>query len=262
MTDIRLLCVGALVCRAEFRPGQDFSAYEERPVISCIIGPFNQRKEFSLYFDTGDALRVDTTAGIHIGEVCSVQSWAVSMSGDQRISRFCGKAGQTLLNFVFMPVVFGRAGRVQHTIAFQRTPDVAHKETVDLPAGGVPKICLMPVGQIDTAAAAGVFQNQAFVEGQSRKQFLMTLGVRAEIGTANSLRIAGSFLFHIMVAVKQIKSVLPVKEGEKLEDIAVDFNDLLHVSVFPKFIPIPQLDIGKTIGTVIFQGRKIKALVL
>lgn len=161
-----------------------------------------------------------------------------------------------------MSVVFCRTGRVQHTVALQRTPDIAYKETVDFPAGGVPEICLMPVGQIDAAAATGVFQNQAFVEDQTRKQFLMTLGVRAEIGIADSLRIMGAFLLHIVVAVKQIKSVLSVKEGEKLEDIAVDFDNLLHVSVFPQFIPIPQLDISKTIGTIIFQGRKIKALVL
>lgn len=160
-----------------------------------------------------------------------------------------------------MSVVFCRTGWVQHTVALQGTPDVTYKEAVDLPAGGVPEVCLMPVGQIDTVAAAGVLQNQAFMEGQSRKQFLMTLGVRAEIGIADPLGIAGTFLLHIMIAVKQIKSVLPVKEGEKLEDIAVDFDDLLHLSVFPKFIPIPQFDIGKTIGTIIFQGRKIKALV-
>ena len=261
MTGMGLLCAGALVCGAEFRPGQDFSAYEERPVISCIIGPFNQRKVFSIYFNAGDTEGMDTAAGIHIGEVGCVQSGAVGMSGDQRISCFCGKAGQTLLYFIFMSVVFCCTGWVQHSVALQGTPDVTYKEAVDLPAGGVPKICLMPVGQIDTAAAAGVFQNQAFVKGQSRKQFLMTLGVRAEKGTAESLGIAGTFLFHIMVAVKQIKSVLPVKEGEKLEDIAVDFDDLLHVSVFPKFISIPQLDIGKTVSTVIFQGRKIKTLV-
>lgn len=238
MTGKRLLCVGALVCRAElcraeFCPGQDFSAYEECSVISCIIGPFNQRKVFPLYFDAGDTVGVDTAAGIHIGEVGCVQSGAVGMSGDQRISRFSRKAGQTLLNFVFMPVVFCRTGWVQHTVALQGTPDVAHKETVDFPAGGVPEICLMPVGQIDTAATARVFQNQAFVESQSRKQFFMTLGVRAEIGTADSFGIAGTFLFHIVVAVKQIKPVLSIKEGEKPENIAVDFNDLLHVSVFP-----------------------------
>lgn len=82
-----LLYVGALVfrselCRAEFRSGQDFSAYEECPVISCIIGPFNQRKILSLYFDAGDTLRVDTAAGIHIGEVGCVQSGTVGMSGN------------------------------------------------------------------------------------------------------------------------------------------------------------------------------------
>lgn len=82
MTGMRLLCVGALVFRAELCSGQDFSAYEERSVISCIISPFNQRKVFALYFDAGDTEGMDTAACIHIGKVGCVQPWAVSMSGN------------------------------------------------------------------------------------------------------------------------------------------------------------------------------------
>lgn len=120
----------------------------------------------------------------------------------------------------------------------------------------------MPVCQVDAAAGTGILQNQTFVECKSRKQLLMTLGIRTEIGIADSLRIAGMLLFHIVVAIKQMQSALTVKEGEKPKDIVVDLDYLPHVSVFPKLVSVSQLDIGKTIGIVIFQGRKIEVQIL
>lgn len=197
-------------------------------------------------------MRVDTAAGIHIGKVGCVQPWAVGMSCDQRESCFCGKGGKTLFYLVLMSVIFCGTGRVKHAVALQRTPDVADKEAVDLPAGRVPEVRLMPVCQVDTAAGTGIFQNQTFVEYQPRKQFLMALGIRTEIGIADSLGIAGMLLFHIMVAIKQMQPALTVKEGEKPKDIVVDLDYLPHVSVFPEFVSVPQLDIGVSIGIIIF----------
>ena len=41
----------------------------------------------------------------------------------------------------------------------------------------------------------------------------------------------------------------------------MDVDDLLHIPVFPEFISIAQLDIGKTLGVIMAQGSKIQILI-
>lgn len=41
----------------------------------------------------------------------------------------------------------------------------------------------------------------------------------------------------------------------------MDINDLFHIPVFPEFISVAQLNIGKTLGVIMVQGSKIQILI-
>ena len=69
--------------------------------------------------------------------------------------------------------------------------------------------------------------------------------------------VSGCLFFHIVIPVEEKELVPTVKPGEQTEYIVMDFNDLTNVSVFPKLIPVPHLNIGIACIVVVFQGGEI-----
>lgn len=61
----------------------------------------------------------------------------------------------------------------------------------------------------------------------------------------------GILFYNIVVAVDQIQPFLIVELGQKPKNIAVYFKDPVKGSVFPKFIPIAQFNIGKIILVIV-----------
>ena len=159
-----------------------------------------------------------------------------------------------------MTVIFGGAGRVKHAEMLQRTPEIADQKAVQLPAGGVPEISLMPMGQVELMSVT-ILEDQAFVELKTGEQFLTALRVRTEIGVTDPVRVSGLLLLEIMVPVEQIKAVLAVEEGEEPEHIIVDLNDLAHPPVFPELIAVAKLNIGEALCIIMLQGGKVKVLI-
>lgn len=76
-------------------------------------------------------------------------------------------------------------------------------------------------------------KNHAFIKGEGRKEGLHLLRLRTEIRTAAFGWVALFSLDNVVVAVEQIQTVFQIELFEEPEDIAVDVNDGLHVSVFP-----------------------------
>lgn len=163
-------------------------------------------------------------------------------------------------------IILGGAGGIQYTQIFERPPNIADKETGKRPERGVEQAGLMPVRQIERYVRPAAWQqvcgeNNSFIKNKRRKEGLRLLGLRTEIRTAAFGRVALPALYNVMVAIEKIQSVLLIELLKKPEDIAVDINDILHTSVFPKFIPVPQLNIGKTLSVIVFQCGKIQMLV-
>lgn len=124
----------------------------------------------------------------------------------------------------------------------------------------------MPVRQIErhVRPAAGqqvCGEDNAFIKGEGGKEGLHLLRLRTEIRTAAFGRVAFFAFYNVVVAVEQIQTVFLVKLFEKPEDIAVDVNDGLHISVFPEFISISQFNIGKTLSVIMLECSKIQMLV-
>ena len=115
----------------------------------------------------------------------------------------------------------------------QRLPEIPHQKAGQFPEGGVQRVRLVSVGQVEALPLAALFQNDALIKGKSREEGLLALGIRTKIGAADLVRITRSFFLHVMIAVQQIKPPLPVEQGEEPEHIVVDLDDLAHVSVFP-----------------------------
>lgn len=53
-------------------------------------------------------------------------------------------------------------------------------------------------------------------------------------------------LDHIMVSIDQVKSLFPVQQHEHLKDVVMNLLNRFHAAVLPQFIPITQLNVGKT----------------
>lgn len=124
----------------------------------------------------------------------------------------------------------------------------------------------MPVRQVERYTRPAARQQirgeyDSLIKREGGKEGLHLLGLGTEISTAAFGRIALLPLHDVVIAVDKIQAVFLMKLFEKPEDIVVDINDVFHVSVFPKLIPIPQLNIGKPLSVVMFQRGKIQMLV-
>lgn len=70
------------------------------------------------------------------------------------------------------------------------------------------------------------------------------------------------FLFyHIVVAIEEIEAVLLCKFGKEPKYIAVHFNNLFDPSIFPKFVSVPELNIGKSILIVVLESGEVEVLI-
>lgn len=92
--------------------------------------------------------------------------------------------------------------------------------------------------------------------GEIREQGPFLLQVTVTFGT-EMIGVSGCLFFHIVISVEEKELVPTVKPGEQTEDIVMDFDYLTNVSVFPKLIPVPHLNIGIACIVVVFQGGEI-----
>ena len=90
---------------------------------------------------------------------------------------------------------------------------------------------------------------------------MFALRITAKIGGTFLAAVITFLLFHIVIAIEQEKAVFLIKPGHKPENVVVDVDNLIHIPVFPQFIPIPQFDIGKALVVVMLQGSEIEVLI-
>lgn len=110
----------------------------------------------------------------------------------------------------------------------------------------------MPVDQMEVRTAVISLQNQSFAE------------LRHEDGKAlrrGADKSAGRFC-PVMIAPEHVETPGHLKLGKLLKHITVNLTDVAPAAVFPELVAIAQLDVGETIGPVVFQGGHVKALVL
>lgn len=86
-----------------------------------------------LDFDAGDAAGMDATSRVAVWGVNGSDHRTVGVPGDQDKVFFFGPVGQLFLSMAFSMIVFGRAGGVQKSQPFRRSPHVPHKETAKGP---------------------------------------------------------------------------------------------------------------------------------
>lgn len=104
-------------------------------------------------------------------------------------------------------------------------------------------------------------ENNSLIKGEGGEEGLHLLGLRTEIGTAAFGGVALFPFYDVMVAVEKVQTVFLIELFEKPEYVAVDIDDIFHASVFPKLIPVAQLNIGKALSVIMLQRGKIQVLV-
>lgn len=204
---------------------------------------------------------MDTASGVHVVRRIRVETGTVRMACYQVEIVLDGIVGQKLFYAVFLRIISGGACGIQNAEAFQRLPEVTYQKTGLLPADGIEEVSLMAVGQVQTDAGAGIFQDDALVEGQRREKGLFTLAFRTEIGTADPVRVAGFLFLQIMISIDKIESVLPVEKRQQPEYVVVDFDNPAHLAVFPQFIAVSQFDVSIPLRIIMLQSGKIQVLV-
>ena len=230
-------------------------------------GPFYQTDVHIFQFQAGNAVRMNTASAIIITDIGFRKCGAVCMSGDQDMVFLFSPVVQTLLRFLLFGIIFGCAGRIQDAIVFQGFPQISHQKTGKTPEGGIEKICLMPMGEIDIfeIGIQGILQDDSRIESYIRQKGLpfqmRIVSAAARIDTAISYRVVAILFDHIMISVQHVQTPLSVEQGQKGENVSMCFNDLLHATVLPKFVPITQLDISITGTVIMLQGGIIQVLV-
>ena len=220
----------------------------------------------AFYFYACDTERVDAAPRVIVAGGFVGQNGTVRMPGNQNAVVFLRPLVQAHFTVIFDMIVFGGAGRIQYAQIFKGPPDIADKKTGKRPERRVEQAGLMPVRQVERHAGPAAGQQvcseyDSLIKGEGGKERLHLLGLGTEISTAAFGRVALLALHDVVIAVDKIQAVLLMKLFEKPEDIVVDINDVFHVSVFPKLIPIPQFNIGKPLSVVMFQRGKIQMLV-
>ena len=156
--------------------------------IAIFVGaedPFDEADLSVDQFNAGDAVRMDTGAGVDIALAFTLRKGkggAVRMPG--------GEIGMVGARPVFQAradrsaplIVFGCAGRILDTGQFQRPPEITDKPAGDLPELIVQQVSLMSVQQMDAPSADRVFEDQGF--GGGRQETGSRTGRRAKPGTA------------------------------------------------------------------------------
>lgn len=208
---------------------------------------------------------MNAAARVEIGGF-NAEPGTVGVAGDQDVPCLLRIVGEALFHFIFVSVVLGRAGGVQHAEMFQGLPEIPHQKTGQAPEGGVQRVGLVAMGQVETLSLSALslpalLENKSLVESKSRKEGLVALGIRREKGIADLVGITRSLFLHVVIPIQQIEPSLPVKQGEEPEHIVVDLDDLAHAPVLPQFVPVPQFDIGVALGVIMLQGRKIQVLI-
>src|SRR3989339_872563 len=67
---------------------------------------------------------------------------------------------------------------------------------------------------------------------------------------------------HIMITINEIKAIIFIKFAHKPEYMAVTFSYISAISIFKKFVTIPEFNICKIIIIVIIQGMEKYVLVI
>ena len=87
------------------------------------------------------------------------------------------------------------------------------------------------------------------------------LCLSAKVRRTGQTAVPFLFLFHIMVSVDHVKTILFVEQSKEPEYIIVNFYYLVHFSVFPQFISITKLYIGKSLCIVMVESCEVQILI-
>ena len=129
----------------------------------------------------------------------------VGVSRDQDLLVFFAPMTETALGFVLSGIIFGCTGGIQKTKMLQGCPEITDQKPGQLPKRRIPKVCLVPMGQVKLALTDTVTKNQTGIILDIRKKRLGALGGGTEVIFAGLLTVASFFLDHIMVSVQKIK---------------------------------------------------------
>ncbi len=227
----------------QYSPGD-----EERSVLSGFHIPLYKRKRSFFNLNAGDTAGVYTAARVEIAGLFVAQHGAMGMARDQITFFLYRPAGKQPLAALSVAVIFCRAGRVQDADLLQRLPQVPYQEAGQLPEGRIEDVSLMSVGEIQLQTAGSMdravlpcFCGMAYLE-----DYPLVVG-----------KFTAVFQSVVMISVEHIEPVFRLKKGVQPENIAVDFLNGIQTAVFPQFIPVPQLNIGKSVDIVMAEGGKV-----
>lgn len=226
------------------RAGQGFACHIQTSVRSYREHPFCKGDAAAFDFQTGDAVRVYAASAVTVRKIRLRQGGAVGMPGNQENLFFFGKGLQPFFTGLLAGIIFSGAGGVENPVVLQWSPEVSDQEAGDRPEGGIKKVCLMSVGQVEILCIRGkqVFQNNS--------------GIKGNVGQKGLL-----LFYHIMIAVEHIKASFPVKAAKLGKNVFMGLDNLLYTAVFPQLISVPQFDIGVSGMVIMLQGGKIEIAV-
>lgn len=124
------------------------------------------------YFQTSDAVRVDTASAVTVIEFLFGKGGAVCMTGDENDMFFSCKGLQPLFCCLFSRVVFCGTGGIQDAVMLQRLPEIPDEKAGETPEGGIEQICLMTMSKIDIFGTGRccIFQNDSGVKTDVRPE--------------------------------------------------------------------------------------------
>ena len=124
------------------------------------------------YFQTGDAVRVDTASAVTVVEFLFGKGGAVCMTGDENDMFSSCKGLQPLFCCLLSRVVFGGTGGIKDSVMLQGLPEISDEKAGETPESGIEQICLMAVSKIDIPCTGRscIFQNDSRIKTDFRPE--------------------------------------------------------------------------------------------
>ena len=124
------------------------------------------------YFQTGDAVRVNTASAVTVIEFLFGKGRAVCMTCDENDMFFSSEGQQPLFCCLLSRVVFSGAGGIKDSVMLQGLPEISDEKAGETPEGGIEQICLMAVSKIDISGTrrSGIFQNDSRIKPDFRPE--------------------------------------------------------------------------------------------
>lgn len=119
----------------------------------------------------------------------------------------------------------------------------------------------MAVGEINVSVLSGILKDDAGIKCNTREKGMFLSCVFAIVGVQTGLAESALAFYDIMIPIDGIHTAGGIEAGKQRKGIGMDFSDFLKAAVFPQFVPVAQLQIGKAPAIIVLQGSQIKIFI-